>query len=494
MIRFAIWAAVSTEAQATADKVSIEVQVEACKKAGESRGWKEATGPYLVKGESRQRWVNLRDAETEIPELHAMLEDAQAGKYDVLIIWDFNRFRDLLDMVSKSLSHYRVQIASVSQWVEPIQPEKYSPYTSDISAIVQVMSKFTSTLQNNDLRRKYMEAMPRRVTQRGLPAGGHVPFGYVRGATSKMPPTIDRDRAQLVLQAKDLLLAGKSTTQIAELLNMTGIAPKSGKWYPQTVKSILTNPFYSGTLRWGVTHSELDPRSGRTHKNRSIPPEKYVIGKGKHEPLWDEYTYHAILSEFHSRGHSYRGRVTQRLTSILTCGVCQQRLWVFYNSSVSPANLVWRCSSREEHVSIRDSDALRLVGQTIINDLMRLDPKEKVFTTSESPLRSELLDLKEQRSRIGDGYAAGAFSIEEFLRRTAPLDSYIADLAHRLDGEERASKDAEARAQAIYYLQENIQHVPAYLENADRQDVNHLLRAVLTDIVVYENRVELRWK
>ena len=114
-IRFAILIAVSSKAQAEDDKVSLAVQEQRCRETGLARGWVEVSGPYSVPGESRQRWVNLRDAELAIPQLKIMLDDAQAHKFDVLVIYDYNRLRDLLDPVSKSLSHYNAQIFSVSQ-------------------------------------------------------------------------------------------------------------------------------------------------------------------------------------------------------------------------------------------------------------------------------------------------------------------------------------------------------------------------------------------
>lgn len=485
MIRFAIWAAVSSEAQAVAgEKVSLEVQVDKCKEVAASKGWTESAGPYIVRGESRQRWVNLRDAEMEIPELRQAMDDAQAGRYDVLVMYDYNRLRDLLDLVSKTLSHYQVQLFSVTQPVDPQDPRKYSPYSSDVSAIVQVMARFTSTLQNNDLRRKYMEAMPRRVTQRGLPAGGHVPFGYKKGIDARTPPTVDQELANLVIEAKDKFLVGWSTIRLAEWLQTTGHAPKSGKWYPQTVKSILVNPFYAGILRWGVTKARLDPRSGRIHKDRHIPPEQFVIGKGKHPPLWDEFTHHSILVEFRKRGHGYRGRSTHRLTSLLTCGICQRRLWTYYNNLTRPENMVWRCSSREEHVVFTNTEALRLVGLALANDLAKLDPLAVQDPPEGSPIREDLLDLKEKRARIGDAYAAGAFGVEEFLARAGPIDDKIGTLEHRLAELELTERDLQARAHALHYLQEHLQHVPAWLAEGDPLDVNRLLRSVLDEIVV----------
>ncbi len=39
--------------------------------------------------------------------------------------------------------------------------------------------------------------------------------------------------------------------------------PRGKQWYPQSVKVIITNPFYAGYVRWSVGQVEHDLREGR---------------------------------------------------------------------------------------------------------------------------------------------------------------------------------------------------------------------------------------
>ena len=68
-MRTAIWAAVSTTAQATPDKVSITVQLQKGREFITSRGYQPA-GEYIVPGESRTKYISLYHAEKEIEPLH----------------------------------------------------------------------------------------------------------------------------------------------------------------------------------------------------------------------------------------------------------------------------------------------------------------------------------------------------------------------------------------------------------------------------------------
>ena len=216
--RCAIWAAVSTDAQAANDKVSLDEQEAQCRALITARAWVETAGPYIVPGESRTRWVNLRDAEIAIPQLHAMLDAAQAGRYELLIMYDYNRLRDLLDPVAKTLSHYGAQIYSLSQPVEPQPPAQYTPYASDASAMMQGLSRIISQAQNADLRRKYKFAMPRRASERGLPH--RIPWGYMkppgRETDRNAVPVQNTEQTALIRRAAEMYVAGRPLAEVCQ--------------------------------------------------------------------------------------------------------------------------------------------------------------------------------------------------------------------------------------------------------------------------------------
>jgi DNA invertase Pin-like site-specific DNA recombinase len=140
ILRYAIWAAVSTKVQAGSDRVSIPEQIERCRNEGQAREWNETSGPFVVSGNSRTKYVNIFTVEWDMPALREMLDAAQAREFDVILIYDLNRFRDLLDPIYRTLGGYRIQLYSLSQPVEPCEPAKYKWYRSDTMRIVVMMS------------------------------------------------------------------------------------------------------------------------------------------------------------------------------------------------------------------------------------------------------------------------------------------------------------------------------------------------------------------
>ncbi len=499
-IRFAIWAAVSTEAQAAEDKVSLHEQETRCRAAALAKGWVETAGPYIVPGESRTRWVNLSDAEQAIPQLRAMLNDAQARRFDILVLYDYNRLRDLLDPVARALAFYGVQIYSISQPVEPQPPETFNPYTADSAWMMQGLAQIISRAQIADLRRKYAYAMPRRVTDKGIPASA-IPFGY------RKPPGRERDpdaipepdpvRTQLILELKDLLLQGYSLRQLAEHAQQSGIAPPRGakRWYPQTIKHILTNPFYAGFVRWGLSRVRLDPRTGKRIRDRHIPANQTIIAPGRHQPLWDEATYRDILRELERRHINYKGKKNHALTGLLRCGLCEAPMWQFQNGPRSePERRIWRCSiHKTRHVGLPYTEANRLVAQALhqlvyanaeeLADLLQRDRAQRPDPTER--LARLLDELKAQRRRLEDAYQYGALSLESFLQRTRTIDQQAERYRRQLEEAQQRQRNLETRIQLIQRFRTvEPDKLADLLTHGDQLLLNRILHTIFEAIIV----------
>lgn len=492
-IRYAILKAVSSEAQAGPDKVSLEVQETRSREQAVQRGWVETAGPYTIPGESRTRYVNLSHAEAAMPDLKRMLDDAHARAFDVLVLYDYDRLRDLLGMVSKTLSHYKVQMFAVNMPIEPVPPAEYNPYKNDMAAMMEAFAMMKQKAQTNDLRRKYQEAMPKRAAVRGLPV--KTPFAYIPAPNSKVPPEINWELGKHVLHIKDMFLAGKSTTDCAEYMASVCSPPKAEKWYPQTIKQILLNPFYAGKIRWGATRAELDPRTGQVKRNRKVDPDTIVWGEGRHEPLWDEATHESLTNEFKRRGKTYQGKLNRALSGLLTCGTCGLRMWAFYNNRAkSDPVLVWRCSSRAEHVSIFNDQALLKLSASIERDIKRMaELPDETESEVEQAAKSDLEDLKNQRDRITNAFSLGIMAIDEYGKHKAPIDEKIAELEIKVREYIRAERAAKDKRIMLEIIKANLHALPEFLAG-DPQDVNFTLRKILSDITLKEDlELELTW-
>jgi hypothetical protein len=479
-MKFAIWAAVSTVAQAESDKASLAEQESKCRAVGLSRGWAESGGPYVVPGESRTRWVNLRDAENEIPALRAMLEDAKRGTFDLLVLYDYNRLRDLLDPVAKTLANYGAQIYSVSQPVEPIPAEEWNPYASDSSSMMQGMSQIISRWQIADLRRKYLYGVSARVRS-GLPSL-RIPYGYRKPAGQEMDrravPVIHPPEARIVEEIKGQFLSGCSYYDICDWLNSRSIpTPQGGKgWSHSVIKRIVTNPFYAGRVSFQRNRLVRDPNSpDRPRIKRNQAPS--IMAEGKHKALWSWEDHQALLVEHDRRIGTPRNR-RYAFSGLLSCSICGARLVHDHG--------VWRCKQKDgplkDHIGMSMAESLAIIPRALQKALYNVDPAAP--SRRETVMVGDVGDLERQRRRVQAAYESEVYSLEEAEEKIKAIDAQIKE---RKDGELsrlRKIKERESFRLTLDQAREILEILPAWVQGQDPKRVNSFLLRLVREIVV----------
>ena len=493
-IRYAIWCAVSSERQAGDDKISLPDQEARCRSIANTKGWQETSLPYIVPGETRTAYINLRDAEDAIPELRQMLFDAERGRFDILVMYDYNRLRELLDPVARTLAAYKVQIYSVTQQVEPQTPETFNIYRADSAWMMQYLSSIISRAQVYDLRRKYDIGMPARVQNRGLPAIS-IPFGYRKPPDkendSSAIPVQDPVTSLIVSKFKDLLLQGRSLRQLVDFANGTGIkSPKGKAWSAQTIRDILRNPFYAGYNRWGMSKNFTDPRTGKSIRNRHVNPDDVIVERGHHIPLWDDETHQRLIRELDERGNAYRGKSASQLSRLLICAKCGSPLWMQHNGPRSePDRAIWRCSKKSEcgAANILHSRAIEQAGLYLQNEIARInDPRNT--TRAEKPsytLEEESLkELLKRRSRIVDIFESGGLTKAEYMVRRRELDTQIGKVEQEIEDLKLKTARSVERKEMLIKFEHLVGEISDWITNDDPLAVNTTLKVLLANFTV----------
>lgn len=492
-IKYAVWAAVSKEHQAKPDKVSLAEQVALAHRRADERGWKTSGLEYIIPGESRTLYVNLRDAENSIPELKAMLDDAQNGKFNLLILYDYNRLRDLMDPVAKTLAAYGVQLYSVSQPADPVSPESFTAYTSDSESMLRGMAQIISRAQISDIQRKNAYAMPKRITERGLPH--KVPYGYIH--VKNGPPLVDPVTAKAVILAKDLMLSGHSLRQTCDALEAQGFpAPRGGSaWYPQTLRDMMLNPFYAGEVTWMREQVRRDPRTGR--RTTRPTPERTVRGQGAHEPLWGREEHERLTTEVGRRDKTFIGKRANLFSGLLACGNCGAPMHLYKAPRVPERRYVlaelgaYRCRGNGVAcMAIGHEDLFERFTSRLQIALESVRPQPVDAAGLADRLKAET----EKKDRLTEAYLAGAYSLPEYLGYKAPVDESIDQLSRQINSiEETIRLQAERMAQARYILDNWRDFVASLRADADAQAGNHTLRAVISRIVVKRDDLEIEF-
>lgn len=492
-MKTAIWAAVSTKTQATEDKASIPVQLEKGTEYIRANGYTLA-GQYIAPGESRTHYISLAHAESNIPQLKQLLDDAAKGKFELLWVYDLNRFRVLMLQVFDALAGYGIQIYNSSSPETPV--ETYTAEVINARRLTVQLHDIISRQETNKLQKHHSEKMPKRITEKKLHPGlGLPPYAY------RKPPGKEYDRnavleiipeqARTLIQIKDwFLVEGLSLTAITQRLNAAHIpSPRGKRWWFSIVRYLLANPFYMGRVQYGITKRNRDRRLITVTRTKGTSP---VSAVGLHTPLWDEATHQRILTELKRRANAQPGFSIRAFTRILTCE-CGAVLW----AQVTPAGQYWRCSSlKPGHTYINNNKALDLVIPEIIKAIQSVNKLTfKTPAQNQDLITKQIADLRKKEKRILDLY-------EDEIIDKPTLNTRLEDIRTRLT---RAQTELATQEQAttrqlhlltdLQALQKTITTLPTYIRQAPPNQVNATLHRLFSQIqITKKHEIHVHWQ
>ena len=273
MTTAAIYARYSSDKQRES---SLEDQERTCRRRADQEGWTVAQvyGDAAISGSRLDR-----------PGYAAMLADAQAGGWTILLVEDLSRLsRDEVEGVQgvRRLEHRGVRVVGVSDGYDSDRPGRTAQRS--VRALL-------SALYLEDLAARTRRGLEGQF-RRGFRAGG-LPYGYVPvkqdgGSTL----AIDPEQAAVVVEVWERFAAGQAPRKIAADLNARGIAPPrasnrtgSASWvssalygHPAKGTGILRNPIYLGRQVWNRSRWEKDPDTG-ARVRRERPESEWLIAE-----------------------------------------------------------------------------------------------------------------------------------------------------------------------------------------------------------------------
>lgn len=318
----AIYARYSSDLQSEA---SIEDQVRLCRAQIEQQDW---TTAKVYTDAARSGASPLR------PGYQMMLQDARAGRFDVLLAEALDRLsRDQEDIAGlyKQLTFAGVKLVTLAE--------------GEINELHVGLKGTMNALYLKDLAQKTRRGLEGRVRQ-GKSGGGNA-YGYdvvkkldASGEPLRGDRRINEAEATIVRRIFNEFVQGRSPKTIAHALNHEGIAGPSGRaWGPSTIHGnwrrgtgILNNELYFGRLVWNRQRFVKDPDTGK-RQARLNPETDWIVEDVPHlsiinQDLWDRVkarqmaTRHRINSGS-NRARSERARRPRYLLSgLLRCGSC----------------------------------------------------------------------------------------------------------------------------------------------------------------------------
>lgn len=308
--RAIIYARVSTDAQER-DGTSLETQERAC------RGYAEANGCVIVEC--------IRDAasgfsldRTGIERVRRLLRD---GKAEVLVAYAVDRLsrnQNQIGVLFDEAQSAGAQLEFVTERFED----------TAIGRFILAARAFIAEVEREKIAERTMRGKAERARSGKLPqATGKGIYGYQynRQAGTR---EIDSHQAAVVRRVFERYLQVRSFSAVARELNDTEIpAFSGGRWYPLTVRSMLTNETYTGRSIYRRTR-RVKTRDGVTGRQRSRvetrPQEEWIEVNGLSPRIVPQNVWERVQQILQDPERINR-RPTPRfyvLTGRARCGIC----------------------------------------------------------------------------------------------------------------------------------------------------------------------------
>ena len=501
MTRVALYARYSSDHQREA---SIEDQLRICREQAKREKWK-IVGTYKDAGISGASMI-LR------PGIQALLQDAQAGQFDVVLAEALDRIsRDQADVATfyKHLKFAGVPIVTLSE--------------GEISELHVGLKGTMNALFLKDLAAKTHRGIRGRVEDGK--SGGGLCFGYnvvkqldARGDPIRGDREINEAEANVVRRIFREFAAGVGPRTIARTLNEEGVPGPAGKlWSDTTIRGhvkrgtgLVNNELYIGRLIWNRLRYIKDPSTGK-RVSRLNPESDWIIKDVPELRIVDDELWQSvrvrqdeIAEKFANvteavRKHHKKNRLngTRRPKSLLSglvfCGCCGGPYSLRGADRFACSNHISKgaCSNSRtiprEELEARVLSGLkdRMMAPEIVEEAMRAYAEEtnrlnRERRSSGDAWKAELVKIEKQIRGIIEAIKAGMFH-ESMKAEMDTLEARKTELNALLADAPEDTPDILPSASAIYAKKVSAL-TKALNRKEERQEAAETLRGLIEKI------------
>lgn len=476
-IKAAAYCRVSSAAQATPDKASLETQEDAARKIAASRGW-QFTEAYIEAGVSGEI-----DPENR-PAYARLLQAAAAGKFNVLIIRDAKRLArnhgDYIRQVDKLEVGFGIQILDLEDQGPIVPPEEYRPRRDNSRVIKNAIKGMYGELDNNN-RVALFTAAKAAETRKGRHVSGPVPYGYIAkyGDTKRRELEPDPTTYHYLGLIKQMALEDKlSFREIAGRLQaMNAFKPDRNRkngvtvWYASTIHTLLNNPFYAGR----VTQGYRTRPGGKNDKRVKNPnPSAVIWGQHNYPHPWTWAERETMLEIAANRSQRYQAPRTHRsnnpLSGLVRCAYCDMAMSVGTNKAI----YYLRCNRFTLNKQLCTNSPIpleKLLRQRIWPDLDKMARNVSQGDYSDVVSQGQGGNTTGRLREVEAAIQAATKDLEAFPKRKERIDKAyqleaidINDYRQQVKGLQVERGEVEARVKALEKEHDRLKAISANME------------------------------
>ena len=418
------------------------------------------------------------------PEFQHMIDDLQAGMVDCVIVKDLSRLGRNYIEVGKYLEHVfpllKVRFISISDNIDSF----LHPRSAD--SLVVPFKNIINDQYCHDISNKVRASLDLKRRQ-GKFIGSFASYGYRKDPDDHNHLLIDEPAAAVVRDIFDWFIGGASVIGIAKKLNSMGIPNPSaykrqrgmnyrhpasdkldGLWPDSSVRRILCNPLYTGTMIQGKNRI----KSYKLHVCEAVPEDEWITVEATHEAIISSAQFEQAQSLFK---RDTRTAPTQKkvylFSGFLRCADCGRAMIRKLISQPYREYCYYICSTfKKQHDgactkhTIRSDRLEQAVLETLRQQIaLAVEMDELIAEINQSGTKShsatylldERMQLEVKRERIEKmklslypDWKAGDISREEYHRLKEQFEQQQAELTARMDSIQTQIDEAQSGVDA----------------------------------------------
>lgn len=486
-----------------------------------------------------------KNAVTDRDILGEIYRDAQAGEFDILVVYKDDR----LGRRMWEIGGYVMSLKSLGIDVHTVKDGCISPETDDIMGQMVLALRYGSAQKSSSDTGQRVKDTAQKLVQKGKFMGGSAPYGYCLAYSNEISRhgralkhlVILPERAEVVKHIYQLSFDKEyGSVKIAKILNQDEkyktLAPND-VWKSGTITSILTNPIYTG-------HTAYKRREHRNGRYQRLDSAEWVLSTQANENITiiDEDTWNRVQEKRKKRGDKYMKKPENKdvtvirrndgmlaLVDVLHCGYCGCKMvngskynyWTIKATGERRTKQipVYKCQNACQGVPHDKSKQHRadkiepVVFEILAEYIGKLQESENVFEliqinqnagkkTLEKTIAKEKHELEkiQQKIEIMESNVPGVMSGESPLS-LEELVSIIRKLKAQLEEQQEVigQKEADLNRALVNgnQWQEHRQQIPSWQEvfmNADTATKRVLVDKLIERIDLTKESIVIRFK
>lgn len=454
------------------------------------------------------------------PAVTRLLEDAKAGKINLIIVKDLSRFGRNYIQVGQYIDYifptYNIRFIALNDNVDTADKDTTA---MDMLPIMNVFNEWHAANTS-----KKIKAVIEANCKAGKYRTTFAPYGYFKGDDENHLPVVDEPAASVVRRIFQMRSQGISPRHIADTLNNEGIPiasdylyAKMGKpnprrtshlWCAERIRAMLNNPTYLGHL----VQMKTTTVSYKNHKNVKKDPSEWIIVENTHEPLvsqeiWDKCRE---MEASVSQGKKTKTGFVAALSGLMFCADCGEKMRLGWNNTTNGSkkkprkyvrhnfncgryNRHGKIACKSHYIKMKDMNALVLADIRSMAALVVEDENEarRQFLAHKEKqnahqTEAEQKRLHEGKTRLADLEALIPSIYEDKVLGKIP-EAVCVNLLEKYQAEQRALsaevKALEARLSAVKRDEQDVEEFIRRLKKYT--DVQELTREIALELIEY---------